>query len=285
MAAAQCETMLDETYKRLVAEIFDARIDYNKDHFHGRLAVRLVDLARPQPGEWVLDIAVGTGLAALPTARLIGKQSRVIGVDLSRGMLERASKAIEAECLGNVELIQADAETLHFPDSTFDLVLCSSALPYMTDIPAALRLWRGFLKPGGRIAFNPWSEGSFMMGPLLRMIAARHGIELPRTVAMLGSPERCRTLLAEAGFPRSEIVIDESGHFLTMDDAEHAWEMWMRNPVFHPGDPVKAARLAGLRDEYRVEARRLSTDQGLWDESTVYNVIGFKAESSHRDAG
>ena len=101
-----------------MAELFDARAsNYDEDNLRARLASRLVDIARPQPGERVLDIATGTGLVAIPTARLIGESGRVVGVDLSKGMLGRASKAVEAEGLGNIELIHIDAEKPAFPAS------------------------------------------------------------------------------------------------------------------------------------------------------------------------
>lgn len=266
-----------EDYKIQVAENFDARLDYDKDNLRARLAGRLIDIARPQQGEQVLDIATGTGLAAIPTARLVGERGRVVGVDISKRMLDRAAKAVEAEGLGNVELIYIDAEQLDYPASSFDLVLCSSALPYMSDIPAALRLWHEFLKPGGRVAFNCWSEASFMMGPLLRLVAARHGIELPETVEVVGTPEHCRAVLSESGFTEPEIVVEPSGHHITMEQAEQAWDGWMKNPIFRPRRTAAAARLAGMRDEYLEEARRRSTEQGIWDEATAYFVTGRRA--------
>jgi ubiquinone/menaquinone biosynthesis C-methylase UbiE len=269
---------MSKEYKCQLAEIFDARaVNYDEDNLRARLAGRLVEIARPQQGERVLDVATGTGLVAIPTARLIGESGRVVGVDLSKGMLGRASKAVEAEGLGNIELIHIDAEKLAFPASSFDLVLCSSALPYMSDIPAALRLWHGLLKPAGRLAFNCWSEASYDMGPLLRSVAGRHGIELPRTVEVVGTPDRCRAVLSEAGFTRSEVVVEPWGRFISIEEAERAWDRWMKNPIFHPRRSDEAVRLAGLRGEYIEEARRRLTEQGIRDEATVYFVTAWRA--------
>jgi ubiquinone/menaquinone biosynthesis C-methylase UbiE len=153
--------MTEQEYKQRLAENFDARsLDYNPDGFHGRLAERVVALARPQTGEDVLDIATGTGLAALAAARLIGDTGRVVGVDLSPGMLAGARRTIEAAGVRNVELVHADAETLTLPAASLDVVLCVSSLPYFTDTPAALKTWQGWLRSGGRVAFNCWSAGS-----------------------------------------------------------------------------------------------------------------------------
>jgi len=76
---------MSEGYKSQLAEFFDARaINYDEDNLRARLASRLVDIARPRQGERALDIATGTGLVAIPTARLLGESGRLVGVDLSR---------------------------------------------------------------------------------------------------------------------------------------------------------------------------------------------------------
>ena len=61
---------------------------------HARLADRLVRLAAPQPDERVLDIATGTGFVAILAAQLVGERGRVVGVDISAGMLDQAAEAI-----------------------------------------------------------------------------------------------------------------------------------------------------------------------------------------------
>jgi hypothetical protein len=147
----------------------------------------------------------------------------------------------------------------------------------MSDIPAALRLWLGLLRPGGRLAFNSWSDNSYNMGPLLRSLADRHGIELPRTVEEVGSPYRCRSVLSGAGFERPEVLVEPMGEFITMEEAERAWDRWMRNPIFHPQRADEAARLAALSGEYIEEARRRLTERGIWDEATVYYATAWRA--------
>ena len=68
--------MMSTDYKRWLAENFDKRsCDYNPDNFHGRLVERVIDLARPQAGESVLDVATGSGLAAC-LRRPIGRRGR-----------------------------------------------------------------------------------------------------------------------------------------------------------------------------------------------------------------
>lgn len=271
--------MTSDEFKRRLGVTFDNRLDYNKDNFHGRLADKVVSLAYPQPGDKVLDIATGTGLAAIRTARLVGNAGNVHGVDISQGMLDRARIAIESEGLQNVELAVGDAEKLDYPANSFDIVLCVSALPYMTDAPAALRSWYGLLKPGGRIAFNCWSEASYVTGYMMRAVASRHGIKMPVTGEETGTPDRCRAILTDAGFVDPEVLIESSGHFVTMEQVEKAWDGWIKNPIFHPRNPDDAIRMTHLRDEYLAEAQRLATDAGVWDEMTAYFVAATKPAS------
>jgi len=79
-----------EGYKKAVAEIFDARTDYNLSESHARLADRLLRLAAPQAGERVLDIATGTGFIAIPAASLVGEYGTVTGVD-THGVIRMGS--------------------------------------------------------------------------------------------------------------------------------------------------------------------------------------------------
>jgi ubiquinone/menaquinone biosynthesis C-methylase UbiE len=219
-------------YKRAVAEYFDSRTDYNRSELHARLADRLVRLAAPQPNERVLDIATGTGFVAIPAARLVGERGTVVGVDSSTGMLDQAAQAVAAASLSNVELMQADAEALNHPASSFDLIVCCNALPYMTDVRAALRHWHALLRPGGRLAFNCWAEHSYVTGHLLRAVAARHGIRVAVIGRDIGTRDRCRGVLADAGFVAPEVVAEPTGTFFSADQLEAAVEAAMKNPLY-----------------------------------------------------
>jgi ubiquinone/menaquinone biosynthesis C-methylase UbiE len=267
--------MSGDNYKRLVAENFDRRADYGERDFHKALAERLVEVARPQPGEAVLDIATGTGLAAIPAARAVGAAGRVVGIDISTGMLERAAKSIETAGLRNVELAHADAERLAYPDASFDLILCCSSLPFLTDIPAALRLWQTFLKPGGRVAFTGVSDTSFVSGVILKVVAARHGIRLVFSDAT-GTPERCRSLLLDAGFVDPEIVIDRQGRYVSLEQVEKVWTRNPTHPLCLPLLDAGPDLMERMGAEFLAEARSRATDQGVWDERTNYFVVGRK---------
>ncbi|MGO9512845.1 MAG: class I SAM-dependent methyltransferase [Steroidobacteraceae bacterium] len=262
-----------------MAEHFDARTDYSRSKSHARLADRLVRLAAPQPDERVLDIATGTGFVAILAAQLVGERGRVVGVDISAGMLDQAAEAIVAVGVGNVELIQADAETLDYSAGSFDLIFCCNALPYMTDVPAALRLWHSLLRPGGRLAFNCWAEHSYATGHLLRAIAARHGILVALIGQDTGTRERCRAVLATAGFVRPEVVAEPTATFFSADQLEAIPEMAVKNPIYGI-TPSDASRLSDLRDEYITEARSTSVRDSIDAEAGAYFVLAHKLPAS-----
>jgi ubiquinone/menaquinone biosynthesis C-methylase UbiE len=112
-------------------------------------AVRALEL---RPGESVLEIGCGTGLNFGRILRGIGEAGRLVGVDLSADMLERARRRCERRGWGNVELIEANAETFDL-GRTFDKVFGAYSLSMIGDLDACLRQAAQHLKPGGRMVF------------------------------------------------------------------------------------------------------------------------------------
>jgi ubiquinone/menaquinone biosynthesis C-methylase UbiE len=94
----------------------------------------------------VLEVAVGTGLN-LP---FYPAQVRLTGVDLSPAMLAQA-RTRAAELGRQIDLREADAQALPFPDASFDTVVCTLSLCTVPDERAAIgEMWR-VLRPGGRL--------------------------------------------------------------------------------------------------------------------------------------
>lgn len=103
---------------------------------------RLIDLADVAPGQRVLDIATGIGEPALSAARRVGLAGAIVATDLSARMLAIARARATAAGLRNVELVQADAERLDFPDGSFDAILCRWGLESLSDPARALAAMR-----------------------------------------------------------------------------------------------------------------------------------------------
>ena len=111
-------------YKQQIADLYSRRSQtYDEGDWHPRIAHRLVEHAGIRRGQQVLDIATGTGMVAIEAAQLVGPEGRVIGVDISAGMLAEARRKVEALGLTNIEFHLADAEALDFPENSCDRIL------------------------------------------------------------------------------------------------------------------------------------------------------------------
>ena len=82
--------------------------------FHKQAATRLVELAKVRSGQLVIDIATGTGLAAIATAEAVGSGGSVLGTDFASGMLRQAQQKIADLALTNIEFEEADADEQQF---------------------------------------------------------------------------------------------------------------------------------------------------------------------------
>ena len=102
---------LSEHKQRVAATYNLASEGYDKHavRFFPLCANRLVELIKLQPGQHVLDVATGTGVAAMAAALRISPGGHVVGVDIASDMLGRARKKVEATQLRNVEFQEADA--------------------------------------------------------------------------------------------------------------------------------------------------------------------------------
>ena len=138
---------------RPVAAAFDERAGtYARHQWHRRYAELLVDQASLRTGQHVLDAGVGTGFAAVAIARAVGPGGRVVGVDVSRGMLDQARRTLNAAGLGWVELFERDATDLH---DARDGTSTRSSAPRMPTCPhTALVEWRQDADAGGIVAFR-----------------------------------------------------------------------------------------------------------------------------------
>ena len=195
--------------RRRVAADFDVRsAGYSKNQWHRAYAEGLIAHSPIRPGDRVLDAGVGTGFAAIAAATRVGPSGRVVGVDVSPGMLQRAQVVIEAAGLQNIELLQADACHLRDqPAASFDAVVCSAALLYMP-VQHALTEWRRLLRPGGAIGFSTMRAGFPQAGQLFRDCAAEFGVQLADPNAPLGSESLAAAALRQGGFAVIAVVAD-----------------------------------------------------------------------------
>ncbi len=173
----------------------------------GPLGLLAMDRAAPAPDESVLDVGCGCGQTTVQLGERVGPAGRVLGIDLSAVMLERARRRTAIH--ENLRFENADAQIAEFPTQTFDLVFSRFGVMFFADPEAAFSNFRSGLKPGGRLAFVCWQP--LIRNPWLTvpLAAAATQISLPDPPPP-GSPgpfsfadtDRVRGILAGAGFEK-----------------------------------------------------------------------------------
>jgi SAM-dependent methyltransferase len=120
---------------------------------------RMIALAAIAPGHRVLDLATGIGEPALLAAARVGPEGRVVGTDLSSGMLEIARGRAMRAGLTNVDFLDADTARLPFSDASYDAILCRWGLASLPDPVETLRAVRRLLVPDGSLVAAVWADG------------------------------------------------------------------------------------------------------------------------------
>ncbi|HWO45316.1 MAG TPA: methyltransferase domain-containing protein [Methylomirabilota bacterium] len=126
--------------------------NYSRSKFHAssdRLQ-EVVDLVNPLRGDLVLDVATGTGNTAFALAPLV---RRVVGLDLTREMLEVARRLTTERKIENVDWVIGDACVLPFADETFDVYVVRAAPHHFRDIDLFLSEAHRVLRPGRDACF------------------------------------------------------------------------------------------------------------------------------------
>ena len=140
-----------------VAERYDVMNDLMSLGLHRAWKAFAVSVARPRPGERVLDVATGSGDLAEALARKVLPGGEVWITDINRRMLERGRDRLLDDGV-TVPAVQCDAERLPFPAGAFDCVTVGFGLRNMTRKDAALAELARVLKPGGRLVVLEFSK-------------------------------------------------------------------------------------------------------------------------------
>ena len=184
-----------------------------------RWTERVIDVAAPQPGEHVLDLACGTGIGARLAANRIGSNGRVAGLDLDAGVIEVA-RNIARHTGARIDWHCANALELPFEDASFDLCLCLQGLQFFADRAGGLLQIRRVLKPTGRLVASVWSSIEFNKGHLAVVQALeRQGVDASaaKKACSFANPAEIREALKRAGFAQVELQTEDGvSHFASM---------------------------------------------------------------------
>jgi ubiquinone/menaquinone biosynthesis C-methylase UbiE len=180
------------------------------DRWYGEVTRRMLDLARLQPGQRVLDVAAGAGEPAVSAAERVGPDGYVLATDISEGIVELALQVARERGLTQIETRAMDGEKLDLPDACFDAVLCRLGLMYMPHPVTALREWRRTLKAGGRVSVVVFSTPERNTWGAMPASIIRRRAQLPPPVPGQPGPFS----LGEAG------VLEDAFHQAGFADAE-----------------------------------------------------------------
>jgi SAM-dependent methyltransferase len=162
-------------------------------------------------GDSVLDIGCGTGRSTRTVAQLAPRGS-VLGVDLSRQMLERARATAADDGLDNVAFEQADVQVFEFDPDSFDLAISSFGAMFFDDPVAAFSNVRGALRPGGQLvllAWQPLAANEWLVAIRTALAVGRLLPEPPTGLPGpfgLADPDHSRAVLEKAGFADVQVA-------------------------------------------------------------------------------
>jgi ubiquinone/menaquinone biosynthesis C-methylase UbiE len=209
----------------------------------------IVEAARPEPDDTVLDVACGGGIVVCAFAPLV---RRATGIDVTPAMLEQAQRLAAEKGLTNVEWRQGDVNPLPFEDASFTIVATRFSVHHFPDPAAVLREMARICAPGGRLVVVDMyaSEDSHKAAEFNRLERLRD----PSHMRSLTLAE-LKKLFAEAGLPEPQATFyelrDEVRNLLARSFPE-------------PGDDIKITELfkASAADDrlgvpIRVEGERI----------------------------
>lgn len=233
------------------------------------VAARMLELARPRPGEHVLELACGPGGVGLVAAGLVGPTGTVVVSDVVPAMAELAGARAAQRGFGNVQTRVLDLERIDEPDDAYDVVLVREGLMFAVEPGRAVREIARVLRPGGRLAVAVW--GPRARNPWLGLIFDAASATLGKPIPPIGVPNpfslddeaTLRTVLATGSF--TSITVDElstpvrSGSF---DDWWHTTRA-LAGPLTALLGQMPAPALEELEERLRGAIAPYETEAGL----------------------
>src|SRR3954453_7462648 len=185
---------------------------------------RLVEIASVEPGARVLDVACGLGEPTLTAARAAGEGGAVVATDIAPDMIARARRRAATAGIENVEFVEVAANSLEFPDDTFDAAVSRWGIIFEPDAEAVAARGRGVLKPGGRFAISSWGAPDQvpMLSIPMRTVMERLDVP-PPPPGMPGplsrpTPDAIGALLGDGGF--SDVEVEQTAVNLEWESPE-----------------------------------------------------------------
>ena len=191
-AGKRLDTTAAEAYERFLVPTLNRPV-----------ALEAVELAAPQPGEQVLDVACGTGIAVRLVAPHVAPGGRVAGLDFDPAMIAVARTVVQDVPGVRLTWHCASAQEMPFETGTFDIVFCLQGLQFLPDCTAGLAEMRRVMKPGGRLVAIVWNALEHCKGQhaIVQALNRRNVDAAPVLKALsMGDISKLRKHASEAGF-------------------------------------------------------------------------------------
>lgn len=151
--------------KQQVAEMFDDiahRYDFLNRFLSAGIDIRwrkkALGYLKPLQPKILLDVATGTADVAIMASALL-KPDKIIGIDISEGMLEKGRQKVKKNGLGStIELLKGDSETINFENASFDAVTVAFGVRNFQNLEKGLSEIYRVLKPGGKLVVLEFSQ-------------------------------------------------------------------------------------------------------------------------------
>ena len=229
---------------------------YHADYVDTRgaaVAEAMVDAARLQPGQRVLELASGPGGVGITAAAVVGPSGEVVLSDIAAEMTAIAAERAKNAGLTNVTTREVDLERIDYPEASFDAVLCREGLMLVPDPATAVRECHRVLRPAGRAVFAVWGprDRNPWLGILFDAVTAQTGMPVPPPGIpgpfSLEAPGALGELLAHAGF--TDVAVREVPAPMQASSVDDWWSVVpsLAGPIARvlaslPADANKAIR-------------------------------------------
>jgi ubiquinone/menaquinone biosynthesis C-methylase UbiE len=268
-----------DAHKTAVATAYGlASGGYNKPalKFFPQGAEALVDFAGLTRGQKVLDVATGTGHAALYAGVKVGADGSVAGIDIAEEMVRLASSY--AESRPNVRFELMDAEDTTFADSEFDVTVCSYGIFFLPDMAKGITEWKRVTKRGGWVCFSAFGDTAFQpQSDLFEDRIRQFGTVIAEKKRPFGwqrlvDPQALIALLEQAGMTQVELREVKIGYLLP--DQEAWWDICWNSGFRGPLAKLKPADLERFKEEHLREVGALRGKNGIFFDGTTFVAKG-----------
>lgn len=255
----------------LVAPGYDSRAT----RFFTESVTHLVPLLRLKGDENILDVATGTGNAALELSRMV-PHGQVRGIDFSTGMLQRADEKKKAAECDNVQFIEMDMQAIQFPDDYFDLAVCCYGIFFVEDMVGQIGHMANKVKSTGKIAITTFYQNLF--SPQTDLFLDRieqYGVEIPPlSWKRTNTKEKCLELFQAAGL--MDIATYQQGVGYYLSQPEQWWDVLWNAGYRGLIDQLNEDDLKTFKKDHLNEVATLANTNGLWLEIDTLYTIGTK---------